>query len=488
MRRPADMFDRASEWEALSSFVLDQSPGATLGVVSGRRRQGKSYLLQAVCEAAEGMYFAATEATAEESLRLLGEEIAAYGNLPAPPHFQRWEQAIDALLSLGRRDNVPVVLDEFPFLCKASPELPSVIQKAFGPRRAERLDSRCRLLLCGSAMSFMGKLLSGAAPLRGRAGLDLTVPTFDFRLAAEFWGLDDPLLAVKVHAIVGGTPAYRREYVRGDSPKSADDFDAWVLRTVLDPRSPLFKEARYLLAEEADLRDRALYHSVLAAVADGNHTRGGIANYVGRPDDVLGHPLAILEDSGFLVREEDAFHTARYRYRIAEPLIAFYHAIMRPVWARLERPGRGAQIWADSQDRFQTIVLGPHFERLARTWVRDFASAETLGAVPSRVVSAVINDPKAKATREVDVVAITGEGRRKEVIGVGEVKWGQTVGTFELERLREVRQLLDSRSDVVATQARLLLFSGAGFSDELRRLEKKGEVTLVDLQRLYHGE
>ena len=56
-----------------------------------------------------------------------------------------------------------------------------MIQAAFGPRREERLNSRTRLLLCGSAMSFMGRLLSGAAPLRGRAGLEMVVPTLDYQ-------------------------------------------------------------------------------------------------------------------------------------------------------------------------------------------------------------------------------------------------------------------------------------------------------------------
>ncbi|MFB9833576.1 hypothetical protein [Actinoallomurus acaciae] len=34
--------------------------------------------------------------------------------------------------------------------------------------------------------------------------------------------------------------------------------------------TPIFREARYLLAEEPDLRDTALYLSVLGAVADGH--------------------------------------------------------------------------------------------------------------------------------------------------------------------------------------------------------------------------
>jgi hypothetical protein len=74
--------------------------------------------------------------------------------------------------------------------------------------------------------------------------------------------------------VVGGTPAYRREFVAFDAPDGRGDFDAWLLRTVLNPQSPLFREARYLLAEETEIRDPALYHSVLAAIADGNRTNG----------------------------------------------------------------------------------------------------------------------------------------------------------------------------------------------------------------------
>jgi hypothetical protein len=84
-----------------------------------------------------------------------------------------------------------VVLDEFPYLVKASPELPSAVQAAFGPRRPRRLDSRTRLVLCGSALSVMGRLLAGSAPLRGRAGLELVVPTLDFRLAPGRLGAGD---------------------------------------------------------------------------------------------------------------------------------------------------------------------------------------------------------------------------------------------------------------------------------------------------------
>ena len=97
---------------------------------------------------------------------------------------------------------------------------------------------------------------------------------FGYAESARFWGLRIRELAVLVHSIVGGTPAYRRQFVRDDAPPTSDDFDDWVTRAVLNPDRPLMREARYLLAEETDIRDPALYHSVLAAVANGNAQMG----------------------------------------------------------------------------------------------------------------------------------------------------------------------------------------------------------------------
>jgi hypothetical protein len=110
------------------------------------------------------------------------------------------------------------------------------------------------LLLCGSAFSVMGRLLAGNAPLRGRASLELVVRPFDHRLAADYWRIKDPRLAVQTHAVVGGTAAYLW-FVDGDVPDGKDDFDDWAVRRVLNSATPLFREARYLLDEEAEVRD-----------------------------------------------------------------------------------------------------------------------------------------------------------------------------------------------------------------------------------------
>jgi len=490
LTKPAEIFDRDVEWAELSRFATDVRQGATLGVVSGRRRQGKTLLLYELAKATGGFYFGATEATPVDSLRRLGAALGEYTGAAGPLHLADWSHAVDALLALGRDRPVTVVIDEFPYLARASRDLPSVIQHALTPGRPERVESRARLLLCGSALSFMGGLLAGSAPLRGRAGLELPVAPLDYRAAASFWGIEDPVLAAQVFAIVGGTPAYRREYVQDDSPDGPDDFDDWVVRAVLNPARPLFREARYLLAEDPDLRDPALYHSVLAAVAEGNATRGGIAGFIGRKATDIQHPLTVLEDAGLVVRDPDPLRSGRSRYRIAEPLITFYQAVMRPAWTALEQR-RSADVWRRSQRRYASAVLGPGFEETVRQWALRFAAAETFGGIVAEASAAVITDPVSRTSQELDLVALGeppfGDGPRP-LLAIGEVKWGRTPGVAELERLVRARELLAGRPGLETAQTRLLLAGGKGFTDELRRLaEQRSDVVLVDPVRLYSG-
>lgn len=487
--KPERVFDREREWAGLVSFVSGPrggtAPGgAVLGVVSGRRRQGKSFLLQALTEETGGMYFAATEATEAESLRLFTEALVRHTREAVGHPFRDWNDAVAELFRRFRDRPVPVVIDEFPFLTKVSPSLPSIIQRELGPGGSGR-ESTARLVLCGSAMSVMGGLLAGQAPLRGRAGLELVIRPFGYRQAAEFWGITDPRLAVMVHAIVGGTPAYRYEFTQGDAPADLGDFDSWVVRTVLNPQKPLFREARYLLAEESEIRDPALYHSVLAAIAGGNTSNSGIARYIGRRSDQITHPLNVLEDCALVAREPDLFRPGRARYRIVEPLITFYEAIMRRRWAELENH-RAERVWRSDRHTFLAQVVGPHFEALCRDFALD-AEEDVYGDFPAEVGSGVVNDPANRTQIEIDVVVLAAPepGRPRRILSLGEAKWGETMGTSHLARLSRARDLLaakgyDTRDTVLAC------YGGSGFTDDLRAAAAQDtRALLVDLDRLY---
>ena len=487
--KPASMFGRDREWSELVAFATDQREQPTLAVVTGLRRQGKTYLLHALTEALGGLYFDAAPATERESLRMLGAAVGRRVGAGIQLDFGTWPEALDYLFGLAPHRPGLIVLDEFPLLAKASRELPAQLGRALvrpgADGRAPR--SRTRVVVCGPAAPAMRAIAQVDGPMFKHADTELVVRPLDYRDAARFWSIADPRLAVLVHSVVGGTPAYRRQFIRDDIPIDLDDFDGWVVRTVLNPATPLMREARYLLGNELDLRDLALYHSVVAAVAAGRVTWSGIAEFVGRRAAELARPLAALETCGLLAREPDPFRSGRARYRITQPLIAFYAAIMRGSWSRLEQ-GEGARVWYESAQRFSTLVVQPHFAALCRRFAGSIPG-KLLGDPPDgpiQVAAGSVADPRrTHIPIEVAVLAPTQPGEPRRVISLGLARWDTVMGVEHLHQLRRARQLLAGRGyDTDGTV--LACYSAAGFDAELRAAgADPSEVRLVGLDDLY---
>jgi len=369
------------------------------------------------------------------------------------------------------------VIDEFPYLLEKSPELPSLLQRAVDRSRDEGWPA-VRLILCGSAISVMAGLLEGQGALRGRVQTNLLVRPFSYLDSARFWGITDPHVAFRVDAIVGGTPGYR-ELVRS-VPSSIQEFDVWVVDEVLSPGAALFREDEWLLGEQRGLENRALYLSVLSAVAGGSCTQSAISNELGRSQQSVLHPLDALVRSGFLDKDDDVVRQRRPVYRIADPIIRFHQVVRHPRVALFE-DRRGAEAWADSQSSFESLVLGPHFEQLARKHVRRVGEA-LLGVPIVTVGTTVINDKDDHTAHELDLVALgPGTGPRHRIIeAIGEAKL-RILDAGDLSRLERARTLLRGAED-----AHIVLVSAAGFTDDLETAAAdRADVHVVDLQDVY---
>lgn len=389
-------------------------------------------------------------------------------------------------LGSGTPEPTTVILDEFPNLVAQAPALPSVIQTALSPRSHASRHTRTRLILCGSAMSVMRDLLGGGAPLRGRATLELVLQPFSYREAASFWQLtDDPELAFRVHALLGGTPAYRA--MAFGPPSSRESFDGWVCDRLLNPASAIFREGSLLLLEESGVADPAPYHAVLAAISAGAARRSEIAGRIGRPATAIAHLLGGLEQVGLIARCEDAFRDRRGTYRLSDPLIRLHELVIGPNERLLVR-GRAAEVWAATADTVAAKIYGPHLEDIAREWCLSHASAATLGGPPHDVLPATVACREHRRGHEIDVVVVaTAPGSARRVLSIGEVKsTRQPLDTAAVHRLDHLRDLVAPMSD---DRPGLLLFSRAGFTTDARHLAAgRDDVELVDLDRLYWDE
>lgn len=485
---PPETVGRQHEWDSLVEFLESGADHATLGIVWGRRRIGKSYLLSELCEASGGLYFEAVRGSASEALRQLGAAVGEATGAPAPVALDDWETAISALIQIGERREVCVVLDEYPYLREESPELDSIIQRAFGPRSQLRTSTRCRLLLCGSAISVMSELLSGSAPLRGRAGLDLSVAPFDYRDALDLYGTDDLSVAMLLYSIIGGVAAYARDMVDDDVPATRAAFERWVPRRVLAPSAPLSREVELLLSEDpatSKARKINLYHAALAAIALGNHTPGRISNYVKISGPSLDPILNSLVSAQFVERTEDPVRAQRPAYRPGDPIIRFHYSVLRPNHARLSRHGADLpHLWKGLQPTFQSQVVGPAFESMARHWLTHYASIPGVTDAETYVGSTVVQiDNKA---REVDVIVGRADGdtpAERTVAAIGEAKSGEEITVGHLDRLEAIRDTFKERG----ADATLLLVGTRFAKNLVARTTQRSDVQLVDLERLYYG-
>ncbi len=484
-QKPLDLFDRDDAWASLDRFVAGGPAGAELGLVYGRRRQGKSHLLSALCEATGGFYFEAAEATSEQNLGRFNRLWAAAQGHDASLNYDSWEAAFAGVMRAIATAPLPVVIDEFNYLLAADPSLPSTLQRLLGPRAETRRDSMARLVLCGSAFSTMSGLLSGTAPLRGRATLELLVEPFDYLAAAKFWGVDrSPDCALALYGLVGGTPAYRA-MSRNEAPRSFRDVRHWAGEHLLHPASALFREGRVVVDEDPTIRDRALSWAVLSAVAGGAATRSAIALVTGRDATSLSRPLELLLAVGLLDRNDDLLRGRRGRYLIAEPMVETHQLLIAPNERRLHR-GLAAQVWDDSEHLLHSRIYSEAFERVCRSWL-EREHRHLFATEPTAVGSSTIpcrSCPYGHRAHQVDVLALDRSASGTvSVTVIGEAKWrARPTDVTQLERLDHIRSLLGGRAD----RATLVVFSRSGFTSALERAARpRSDVRLVDLAELY---
>jgi AAA+ ATPase superfamily predicted ATPase len=392
--------DRDDEQRRLRRFLSDEE--ARLAVLYGRRRCGKSTLIQRLC-GEKDIYFLADERESSLQIQALAVEIARSVPQFDAARYPSW----DALLSSleARVERLNLVLDEFPYLVASAPELPSVLQRHLdrpGP-------GRLRFLLCGSSQRMMqGAVLDRSAPLYGRAREILRLVPLRPGWIVEALGVQGAS-AVEAWSVWGGVPRYW-ELARGYSTLRESIRDL-----VLHRHGVLHDEPEGLLLDES--RSATQASSLLALVGAGCHRLSEIAARMGKPAGALTRPLAHLIDLGYLRREapfgEEDRSTRRTLYRIGDPLLAFWFRFVQPARTLLER---------DLLEPVEALLDAAFPQHCAEAW--EVLARES---VPRLGLYGVAWGPAARwwgsgrdGPQEFDVVAESLDG---ESVLVGEVKW-----------------------------------------------------------------
>ncbi len=415
------LIDRERELATLTQAA--QARGGQLVMAWGRRRIGKTYLLQAFSERRRSIYYTATQQSAPVELMAFTEAVrAALGTDGLPPGyaFPDWSTALNFVTDNARNKRLVVVLDEFPYLADSTPGLESVIQRWWDQHGR---TSQVMLVLCGSAVAYMAQIAGAAAPLHQRMTATIHVAALGYRSAGLFVPKLPPAERAVTYGILGGTPLYLAMWDPEAPPREN------LLRLFGNSASPLVDAAELVLSGELPERDG--YFRILQAVALGRTRPRGISDYA---KVAVERPLKRLTTLGILERRvpalDDPVRTKRAIYRIADPYFAFWFRFIasnRPQIAR----GLGRQLVDGRILPGMDDHMGSIFEEMARDHARLRAAAEQLKA--ERVESWWSTDSQ----HEIDLVGVSG---RDAISFVGTVKWSARPLN------RDVLQNLDAHS------------------------------------------
>jgi AAA+ ATPase superfamily predicted ATPase len=445
--------DRERELAALAQFW--RSARAECIPVTGRRRVGKTCLLEHFAQGKRAVYYRCLLTGTAEQLPAFGQALADLANDPVLSAQQpaSWAAIFALIEQLAQRERLLLVLDEIPYWAARDASLPSVLQN-WWDARGHRLN--LMLVLCGSAVQMMEGLLTGAAPLAGCITGRLPVRPLDFRAAVQLVGYADPVTALAAYGILGGVPLYLTFFQPARSLREN------IRQAIVSPSSRLYVEPQAVFAAHHQVYDARSALAVLRAIAHGRQRWSEIADAVGVTTSALGRIMEpLIGDLGLVERvlpvtETGPTRTYYTQYHLTDNFFRF--------WFRFIEPNQGHIEFGDTE-RITDLILarlpdymGLPFEAMCRDWVRMASAA---GAIARRVgrVGTWWNPD-----HQLDIVGLDEEGRAAIL---GEAKWHiQPFDYGELERYLGHTRALGNlpHPDVLH-----LLFARAGFTDDVLR-------------------
>ncbi len=397
-------WDRKEEKQRLLDALEAEEP--SLAVVYGRRRCGKSRLLQQVLRPGD-VYFLADQR--EMPLQVEAFAVAVERVLPgfAAASYGTWDRLLTALN--GRVTNrLHLFIDEFPYLVQSAPELPSLLQRFIDQPGPKRLG----WVLCGSSQRMMqNAMLDRAAPLYGRARQILKIRPLKARWCMEALQLN-ARDAIEAFSVWGGVPRYWELARTCGTTREA------LAALILDRHGVLHEEPQRLLNEE--MRSAVQASSILSLIGAGCHRLSEIAGRLGKPAGSLTRPLNNLTELGYIRKDkpwDEGLRTSRRTLHvIADPFLRFYYRFVTPNLSLLES-GQTDRVYRDV-----CTGLADHTAAVWEDLVRESVPFSKIGGQAWRTASRWWGHDANGRMTELDVVA---ESEDRGTLLIGECKWGR---------------------------------------------------------------
>jgi AAA+ ATPase superfamily predicted ATPase len=453
---------RNAEIDSLNKFY--QRDGFQFPVIYGRRRVGKTTLINAFCKGKKAVYFVAVQSTLKENLEILSNQILAALAPDAPKNpFASFRDALDYVFERAKGERIIFAIDEYPYLAESGKSVSSVLQAAIDKYQS---GSKLFLILCGSSMPFMeNQVLGYKSPLYGRRTAQFKLLPFDCLTSSEMlegFSSEDKIV---LYSITGGIPEYLSRINKNIFVKEN------VRDLLFDPSGRLFEEPANLLKQE--LKTPQTYNAIIAAIADGSSRLNEISTQVGIETSQCSKMLNTLIGLGLIKKEVPVTEKAESKktvYLLDDQMFVFWYRFVQPELSRITA-GLGDIVCEEVFDGLLPGHVGHVFEKCAVQYMWQQLKAKALPISFRKIGRWWGTNPKARREEEIDFIAYD-----KNAAVFGECKWrNKPLGDSVLDELIRKAGLFP-----MFGMKYYALFSKIGFTEELAaRAAQQKNILLV---------
>jgi AAA+ ATPase superfamily predicted ATPase len=438
---------------------------AELILIYGRRRIGKTELINEFSKRLNAMYFFGRSESKKDTtdrFNLMFMEFFNDISLVRSP-LQNWDQFFDYLEEKSQ-DRIVLIIDEFPLIVDKFPEILSILQDKWDNILK---NSRLMLILCGSSVSMMEKYtLDYQSPLYGRRTGQWLVDKLDIIHLRDFFPIYTTEDLLILYSTIDSIPGYLIKF--------SGDVSIWenIESNMLSKGEFLYEEVEILLREE--MRDPSNYMSILSAVAGGLTSFNEIYNKTGLDKSLLSKYLFVLDKLKIIKKNLPITDSYKGRlkargakYSINDNFFDFWFRFVFPNLAQLELGNSTIVLEHIKKDfppylggKFEQFVieLFPHlgllaYTRIGKWWFKD---------------------------KEIDIVAIN---EMTNDVLFCECKWQERKTDVSiLEQLMNKAVHVEWNNDI--RKNHYAVFSKSGFTVEAEKFADNNNFKLISLQDL----
>ncbi len=433
-------------------------------VLYGRRRIGKTELMNEFMhrQNCKCVSFTASEQSENELLSIMTETVLTElaPDMNGIVEFPNFEKLFEFIGNKAADERIVFFIDEYPYLAKQCTSIQSVLQKVIDNNWKKTKLFFC---LCGSLIAFMkDEILAEAAPLHGRATLELKLQPFNYRDTAEFvqkYSFEEKAI---VYGLTNGVAKYIEQF---DDTKTLE-------QNIIDEYFAFggyFTEEQVKTIVSSERQNPALYSSIVSAIATGHTRNNEISGCVGMDD--ISYPLKMLQKAEII---EKRIANKPYYVLNDSMLIFWYKYVNRAV--SLINVGKGEKYYYSSVADKLHDFMGNVFEKMCKEFLlmkvgeNDFPIITEIDNFQKTIV-----DENGKQKQiEADIIGKTG----KDILVIGECK-------FMNEKIdKEIfDSFLEKAHYIKGKNPLLCMFSLRGYTDYVK--ENADGVMLLTIENLY---